>query len=113
MTSGGTGQPCWIQVYEIKFDDKIELISVISEEWAPQSFDGEYQLLKAEYDGGTIYDEKEYRQWLSDFFSGCIRTDDLIYVADSIDVPFSIGFKDISSEEDMQSIIDWICNGLQ
>lgn len=113
VTSGGTGQPYWIQVYEIKFGDKIDLIPVISEEWAPQSYDGEYRLVKAEYDGGTIYDEKEYRQCLSDFFSGCIRTDDLIDVIDSMDVPFSIGFKDISSEEDVQSIIDWICNNLQ
>lgn len=113
VTSGGTGQPYWIQVYEIKFGDKINLIPVISEEWAPQSFDGEYRLVKAEYEGGTIYDEKEYRQWLSDFFNGCIRTDDLIDVVAGIDVPFSIGFKDISSKEDVQSIIDWICNNLQ
>lgn len=113
VTSGGTGQPYWIQVYEIKFGDKIDLIPVISEEWAPQSFDGEYQLVKAEYNSGTIYDEKEYDQWLSDFFGGCVRTDDLIDVIDSMDVPFSIGFKDIFSEEDVQSIIDWICNSLQ
>lgn len=112
-TSGGMGQPYWLQIYEMKFDNGIELVPIISGEWAPPSYDSsEYCFVKAEYDDITIYDENEYDQWLTDFLDGYIRIGDTLNIIDSIDVPFSIGAKDITSEERVQEIIDWICTGL-
>lgn len=111
-TSGGMGQPCWLQIYEMKFDTGIELVPIISSEWAPPSYSSEYYLVKAEYDNGTIYDENEYDQWLSNFLGEYTKIGDTLSIIDSIDVPFSIGAKDITSEERVQEIIDWICTGL-
>lgn len=112
VTSGSFSQPFWIQIYEMKFGSGIELVPIISGEWATQTYGGEYHLVKAEYDGGVIYNEDEYDQWLSNFFGGYTRSDNIENIADSMTVPFSIGFKDITSDEELQSIINWICDGL-
>lgn len=113
VTSGGMGQPYWIQIYEMKFGIGIELVPIISSEWSPLSYNSdEYCLVNAEYDGVTIYDENEYNQWLSDFFGDYIIAGDILNIINSIDVPFSIGAKDITSDEKVQEIIDWICIGL-
>lgn len=112
VTSGGSDQPYWIRIYEMKFGTGIELVPIISGEWSPSSQDGEYCLVKAEYDGGVIYDEKEYQQWLSDFLGNYTAAGDLLNIIDSMDVPFSIGAKEFTSDEKEQEIIDWICSGL-
>ncbi len=112
VTSGGADQPYWIRIYEMKFGAGIELVPIISAEWAPSSQDGEYCLVKAEYDGGTIYDENEYHQWLSDFFGDYTAAGDFLNIIDGMDVPFSIGAKEFTSDEKEQEIIDWICAGL-
>lgn len=112
VTSGSIGQPFWIQIYEMKFGSGIELFPIISGEWAPREYGGEYHLVKAEYDGGVIYSDDEYDQWVSEFLSGYTRTGDIADIVDGMDVPFSIGAKDITSDEELQSIIDWICDGL-
>lgn len=112
VTLGGSDQPYWIRIYEMKFGAGIELVPIISAEWAPSSHDGEYRLVKAEYDGGVIYDENEYRQWLSDFWGDYTAAGDFLNIIDSMDVPFSIGAKEFTSDEKEQEIIDWICTGL-
>lgn len=112
VTSGGADQPYWIRIYEIKFGTGIELVPIISGEWSPSSQGGEYCLVKAEYDGGAIYDENEYHQWLSDFLGDYTAVGDLLNMIDSMDVPFSIGAKEFTSDEKEQEIIDWICTGL-
>lgn len=109
VTSGGLNQPYWIQIYEMKFDIGIELIPIISSEWSPPSYNSEYCFVKAEYDGITIYDENEYNQWLSKFLGNYTIAGDILDIIDSIDVPFSIGAKDFTSDEKIQEIINWIC----
>lgn len=112
VTSGSIGQPFWIQIYEMRFGSGIELVPIISGEWAPREYGGEYSLVKAEYDGGVIYSDDEYDQWMSEFLSGYTRTGNIADIVDDMDVPFSIGAKDITSDEELLSIIDWICDGL-
>lgn len=112
VTSGGQGQPYWMQIYEIKFDAGIELVPIISGEWAPSTYNGEYCLVKAEHDGIPIYDKSEYDQWLSNFLGEYIKTGDILEIIDSIDIPFSIGAKDFTSDKKVQEIINWICIGL-
>lgn len=112
VTSGGSDQPYWIRIYEMKFGTGIELVPIISGEWSPSSHDGEYCLVKAEYDGGAIYDENEYYQWLSDFLGDYTAAGDFLNIIDSMDVPFSIGAKEFTSDEKEQEIIEWICTGL-
>lgn len=113
VTSGGLGQPFWIQIYEMKFDMGIELVPIISSEWSPPSYDGEYCLVKAEYNGEAIYDENVYHQWLFDFFGDYAVAGDILNIIDSMDVPFSIEAKDFTSDEKVREIIDWICTGLK
>lgn len=112
VTSGSFSQPFWIQIYEMKFGSGIELVPIISGEWAPREYGGEYHLVKAEYDGGVIFNDNEYDQWISEFLSGYTRAGNIENIVDGMTVPFSIGAKDITSDEDLQSIIDWICDGL-
>lgn len=112
VTSGSIGQPVWSQIYEMKFGSGIELVPIISGEWAPQEYGGEYHLVKAEYEGGVIYNDNEYDQWVSEFLSGYTRASDIADIVDGMEVPFSIGAKDITPDEELQSIIDWICGGL-
>lgn len=110
--SGSPSQPFWIRIYEMKFGSGIELVPIISGEWAPREYGGEYFLVKAEYDGGVIYSDDEYDQWMSEFLSGYTRSGDIGNIVNSYDVPYSIGFEGIASDEEIQSIIDWICDGL-
>ena len=112
VTSGSFSQPVWIQIYEMKFGSGIELVPIISGEWAPQEYGAEYHLVKAGYDGGIIYNDNEYDQWVSELLSGYTRTGDIADIVDGMNVPFSIGAKDITSDEELQSIINWICDGL-
>lgn len=113
VTSGGTGQPYWTSVYEIKFDRSIRLIPVVSAEWAPLTQTGEYCFVKAEFGGEIVHNESEYDRRLSDYLDGCVKVGNIIDPDDHLDVPFSIGFKDITSEEDMQKMIGWICAGMK
>lgn len=111
-TCGSPSQPFWIRIFEMKFGSGIELVPIIYGEWAPREYGGEYHLVKAGYDGGVIYSDDEYDQWMSEFLSGYTRTGNIVNIVKSYDIPYSIGFNGIASDEELQSIIDWICDGL-
>ncbi len=109
-TSGGIGQPYWIQIYEMQFDDCITLVPIITSEWMVLSANDEHCFIKAEFaSGNSINNENEYKHWFSQYLGDYERVRNIENISDSIDVPFSIGFKGITSEQEVQEIIDWIC----
>ncbi len=110
-SSGSQGQPCWTELYEVRLGDAVELIPVISDEWAAAAYESDELVFScAEHDGVYIYDEGEYDAWLEDYFRGWTKQGDIAEITDSIEVPFSIGFQSIFPEEKLQEIIDWICD---
>ncbi len=110
-SSGSQGQPCWTELYEVRLGDTVELIPVISDEWAAAAYESDELVFScAEHDRVYIYDDGEYDAWLEDYFRGWTKQGDIAEITDSIEVPFSIGFQSIFPEEKLQEIIDWICD---